>query len=359
MRSGSIKVLVVDDSPFVRSALTRVLDAQPDIVVAGGAKDPYEARDLIIECRPDVIILDTEMPRMDGITFLGKLMEHYPVPVIMCADPSDQSRDRALEAIERGATDVVIKPTARGRDALRALGEQVAFKVRAAYVALRRPPPPISTAAQRATTLQAAGLDPARYLVAIGASTGGTEAIRDLLARVPVDFPPVAIVQHMPAGFTAAFANRLNHLGTLTVREARDGDTLAPGVALVARGGVQMKVRRAGGTRRIAFGSTEPVNLHCPSVDVMFDSVAKAVGKDAVGILLTGMGGDGAEGLLTMRKSGAVTLAQNRESCVVYGMPKVAVDLKAAQITGTPSAMPSLIIQALRNRDCAAEPTSC
>ncbi len=352
--SGPIRVLVVEHSPFVRSAIGRGLSAQKDITVVGEAKDAFEARDLIIRHRPDVIILDTALPRVDGLTFLARLMEHYPVPVIVCADPATDHRQAALDAIDRGATEVVLKPPMHDRAALGRLALELTQKVRAAAVALRRPPPVPASATAEFASLRSTGLDPARYVVAIGASTGGTDALRYLLSRVPDDFFPVVIVQHMPEGFTGLFANRLNEHCRIEVREARDGDLLAPGLALLARGGVQMTVRGRAGHCRIAYGSQEEVNRHCPSVDVLFHSVAQQIGRSAIGVLLTGMGADGAKGLLAMHNAGAVTIGQNQGSCVVYGMPKVAADLGAVQIVAPPSEIPKRIVEALLARRAAA-----
>ena len=351
--TGPIKVLIVDDSPLVRSILTRVLAEADDIEVVGGATDPYDARDMIIQHKPNVIILDVIMPRMDGITFLKKLMVHYPVPVIICSSAASSDGKLALEAIEQGAVDVVAKPRAGGSGALKRLGEDLAEKVQAAAVAMPTAPPIPTSATAKPKSFSAAGVDPKRYLVAIGASTGGTEAIKALLAAVPSDFPPVVIVQHMPEEFTKSFAERLDHYSALEVTEAVDGDVLLPGRAFVARGGIQMSVRIAAGSWKIVYGSSELVNRHCPSVDVLFDSVASQFGKRAVGILLTGMGDDGARGLLSMRQAGALTATQSKESCVVYGMPKVAYEMGASQITGTPPEIPQLVLSAL-SKDRAA-----
>jgi two-component system chemotaxis response regulator CheB len=353
-RVGSIDVLIVDDSPLIRSMLSRVLAEEADIKVVGGAKDPYEARELIITYRPDVIILDIEMPRMDGLTFLAKLMAHYPVPVIMCSGVAPSSSAVALKAIELGAVDVVSKPTGGGNQALRRLGEDLAEKIRAAAISRPLPPPIPASATSSSESFHAAGLDPTRYLVAIGASTGGTEAIRQVLANVPADCPPIVMVQHMPEGFTRSFADRLDQLSRITVKEAADGDVLVPGKAFLARGGVQMGVTVSGAKWRIAYGTSEPVNRHCPSVDVLFDSVARCPGRRLVGVLLTGMGADGARGLLNLRRKGAITIAQDQRSSVVYGMPKVAVELKAVQRQCAPAEVAGVIIQSVLSK---REPT--
>ena len=348
--TGPIKVLIVDDSPLIRSILSRVLAEEADMRVVGGAKDPYEARELIITYRPDVIILDIEMPRMDGLTFLAKLMAHYPVPVIMCSGVAPSSSAAALKAIELGAVDVVSKPTGGGSRALLRLGADLAEKVRAAAIARPSPPPIPASATSRPESFHAAGLDPNRYLVAIGASTGGTEAIRQLLSHTPEDCPPIVIVQHMPEGFTRSFADRLDQLSYITVTEAVDGDVLVPGKAFLGRGGIQMSVQVSGGKWRIAYGTSEPVNRHCPSVDVLFDSVARCQGRQFVGVLLTGMGADGAKGLLNLRRQGAITIAQDQRSSVVYGMPKVAVELGAVQHQSTPAEVVRVLMQSLRSK---------
>jgi len=345
-RSGPIKVLIVDDSALIRSMLSSVLAEESSIEVVGGAKDPFEARELIINYRPDVIILDIEMPRMDGLTFLSRLMAHYPVPVIMCSGVAPSSSAAALKAIELGAVDVVSKPIGGGNQALRQLGADLADKVRAAAMAKPAPPIPASVSA-RSKSFKASGLDPNRYLIAIGASTGGTEAIRQVLSQFPEDCPPVVMVQHMPEGFTRSFAGRLDQLSRITVVEADDGDVLACGKAYLARGGVQMGIQTGAGNWRIAYGNSELVNRHCPSVDYLFDSLARSRGKQLVGVLLTGMGADGAQGLLNLRQEGTITIAQDQRSCVVYGMPKVAYELGAVQHQCSPLDVIRVIMKAL------------
>lgn len=343
-----IKVLIVDDSAVVRSILSHVLSKESDIKIVGGAKDPFEARELIIAFRPDVILLDIEMPRMDGLTFLKKLQEHYPVPVIMCSGAASANSHAALKSIELGAVDFVAKPSGGGAQALRRLCEDLSYKIRAAAIAMPSRPVIPASATASSLSFRCAGLDPSSYLVAIGASTGGTEAIKQLLSKVPADFPPCVIVQHMPAGFTKSFAERLDQFSAMRVNEAVDGDILVPGRAFVARGEIQMTVGRSAGRWRIAYGTEKPVNRHCPSVDVLFDSVARHAGKQAAGILLTGMGADGAKGLLNMRNCGAMTFAQDHDSCVVYGMPKVAVQLKAVQKSAPPADIPDCLRLALQ-----------
>lgn len=348
--NGTIKVLIVDDSPTVRAVLSRSLSNEPDIVVSGQAKDPYEARELIIESRPDVIILDIEMPRMDGLTFLRKLQDHYPVPVIMCSGIASAGNQTALQAIELGAIDFVAKPSTGGSQALARLGEDLADKIRAAVIAAPHRPRTPAPAVANVRSFRSSGLDPKRWFVAIGASTGGTEAIKEVLSNVPADFPPVAIVQHMPGGFTKSFAERLNQFSALTVTEAVDGETLEVGHAVVARGGVQMSVVRTGNRVRVSYGTSELVNRHCPSVDVLFDSVAEQIGVRGIGVILTGMGADGAKGLLKMEEHGALTMGQSQESCVVYGMPKVAADLGGIQHVVAPASVSNTVITGLLRR---------
>jgi two-component system chemotaxis response regulator CheB len=252
--------------------------------------------------------------------------------------------------VELGAVDVVAKPAAVDGPAIHQLGVELIEKIHAAAIAIKRPTPGPATAPPPAPTcFQDAGLNPARYLVAIGASTGGTEAIKDLLSNVPADFPATAIVQHMPEGFTNSFAGRLDHFSRMTVTEAVDGDILIPGKAFLARGGVQMTIRPSGGKWRIEYGTSELVNRHCPSVDVLFDSLVRAAGVHTIGILLTGMGSDGAQGLLRMRQAGAITFGQDSRSCVVYGMPKVAAEIGAVQHVASPGQIPALLLHVLRH----------
>ena len=352
-RTAPIKVLLVDDSPMVRTVLAHCLSGHEAIEVVGGAKDAFEARELIIQHHPDVIILDIELPRMDGLTFLRKLMAHYPVPVIMCSGTTPSRGHTALEAIEIGAVDVVAKPVG-GSDALKRLGEELADKILAA-AASRPRTPPIPAAAAIPASFRAAGLNPDRYLVAIGASTGGTEAIRQVLMCVPEDFPPVAMVQHMPAGFTQSFAARLDQAGPLRVSEAAGGEVLESGMAVLARGGVQMRLRWRGDHWVTVQGDAAPVNRHCPSVDVLFNSIADADvdGRHVIGVLMTGMGADGARGLLRLHEAGALTLAQDQVSCVVYGMPKVAVEIGAAEAQCSPAELPQTILRLMMARESA------
>ncbi|MCG3137785.1 MAG: Chemotaxis response regulator protein-glutamate methylesterase [Phycisphaerae bacterium] len=347
-RKGPIKTLIVDDSSFIRTMLTQVLSSQKDIIVVAGAADPFEARECIIKYRPEVIILDINMPRMDGLTFLDKIVAHYPVPVIMCSTLTREGSSAALEAMEKGAVDFIAKPSSGGPEVLRRMGDELADKIRAAVVAIKQAPPILGTAAAT-TSFRSTGLDPNQYIVAIGASTGGTEAIRHLLANVPEDFPPVFMVQHMPEGFTASFAGRLDQFSSLKVTEATGTEQVVSSQAVLARGNIQMAVLGKPGYWRTSYGSKELFNRHCPSVDVMFNSVAEVGGRQSIGVLLTGMGNDGAAGLLKMRQAGALTVTQSESSCVVYGMPKAADELGAADLHAAPQDIPRLIIQHIRS----------
>jgi two-component system chemotaxis response regulator CheB len=349
-RSGPIRVLIVDRSPFFRCGLRRFLNEQPDIEVVGIAKDAYEARQCIIGERPEIILLDCVLHGVGALVFLERLHEHYPVPVIMISDETPTARQVALDAMEFGALDMISKPAGQQRGNLERLAVELVVKIRSAASTLpalpHLPPPPRPLQ----PVFAGSGLQPAKCLIAVGASTGGTEAIRSFLAHVPPDFPPIVMVQHMPAGFTEAFANRLHTICPIAVKEAEAGDRLQVGHAYLARGGIQMRVRRDRMGWRIDYGDAEPVNRHCPSVDVLFESVATLVRQHAVGVLLTGMGADGAEGLLHMRQQGAITIAQDHASSVVFGMPKVALELGAADVALSPSEMPAYIVSSLRRR---------
>jgi two-component system chemotaxis response regulator CheB len=331
-----IRVLVVDDSAIVRKVLADVLSQQPDIEVAGTAPDAFVARDKIVALRPDVITLDVEMPRMDGLTFLEKLMKHYPLPVIVLSSLTQNSTRAALEALNRGAVDVLAKPG--GPYSVADLKDDLPQRVRAAAAAKLRtaaaPPQPRpapiaapSPAPAPAPRTSAA----ATHLIAIGASTGGTVAIERVLAALPPSMPPIVIAQHIPPGFSTTFAQRLNKVCAFEVKEAEGGETLLNGMAVVAPGNRHLEIERIpGGGWRTRLHDGPKVCYQRPSVDVLFRSVAREARAHATGVLLTGMGADGAEGLLEMRRSGAATIAQNEETCVVFGMPREAIRLGAA-----------------------------
>lgn len=318
-----IRVLVVEDSRVYRDMLVSSINKDPALTVVGTAGDPFEARDKIIEYHPDVMTLDIEMPKMDGIEFVRKLMPQYPIPVVMVSSLSD----KVFDALQAGAVDFVVKPRTSDRKQLDAfLTKELPVKIKVASTA--------SIGKIKSSTRCA---EPARRLandrnivIAIGASTGGTEAIAAVVKDFPPDMPGTVIVQHMPVGFTQMFAKRLNDQSRVKVKEAENGDTIMPGHVLIAPGGnQQMRVVKVGNNYQVSLKEGHKVNGHCPSVDVLFDSVADVVGKDALGIILTGMGRDGASGLLKMKEAGAVTIGQDESTCVVYGMPKVAYDIGA------------------------------
>jgi two-component system chemotaxis response regulator CheB len=323
----AIRVLIVDDSATARAVLADILGSDPMIEVVGTASDAYIARDKIIELKPDVICLDVEMPRMDGITFLKRLMHYMPLPVIMVSSVTQAGAKTTLEALESGAVDFVPKPHSHiydGKDEMRdelIAKIKIAAKVRVKQHVLRN--------TQQANTTSLA--ETTHKILAIGASTGGTEALKEVLMGLPRNAPGTIIVQHMPANFTGPFAERLNSLCAMEVREARNGDSITPGLVLIAPGDYHMVVRRSGARYYVEIGSGDKVAGHRPSADVLLNSVAKIAGSNAIGVILTGMGGDGARGLLAMRNAGAKTIGQDEASCIVYGMPKVAYELGAVE----------------------------
>lgn len=332
--SKKIRVLVVDDSAIVRKVLSDVLNQQPDIEVVGTAPDAFVARDKIVALRPDVLTLDVEMPRMDGLTFLEKLMKHYPLPVIVLSSLTQNSTRAALEALNRGAVDVLAKPG--GPYSVADLKDDLPQRVRAAAAArLRGPaaaPPPRPVPTAPAPAVKSGNGAPPQHLIAIGASTGGTVAIERVLASLPASMPPIVITQHIPPGFSTTFAQRLNKLCALEVKEAEGGEKLTTGMAIVAPGNRHLEVERTpGGGWRTVLHDGPKVCYQRPSVDVLFRSVARQAGLHSTGVLLTGMGADGAAGLLEMRRAGAHTIAQNEETCVVFGMPREAIRLGAVQ----------------------------
>jgi two-component system chemotaxis response regulator CheB len=322
------KVLIVDDSALMRQLLTTILNSDPDLHVVGTAGDPYIAREQIIALNPDVLTLDIEMPRMDGLTFLEKLMRGHPMPVIMISSLTSKGADTTLRALGLGAIDYVSKPTVDVSNGTIERSEEIVGKVKAAARARIRParaaatlpPPPAGNTYRFSAT---------HKVVAIGASTGGTEALKELLSPLPADFPGVVIVQHMPEAFTRQFAQRLDSLCKIRVKEAQDGDRVLPGHALLAPGGHHMAVVRRGAEYAVHVYRGERVNRHLPSVDVLFSSCARSLGKNCVGALLTGMGDDGAKGMLEMKQAGAFNIAQDESTSVVFGMPREAILLNA------------------------------
>lgn len=329
MTSRKIKVLIVDDSAIVRSIFTSELGRDPAIEVVGAAPDPYVARDKIVQLEPDVVLLDIEMPRMDGLTFLRKLMRYHPLPVIIVSSLTPKGGQMALEAIEAGAVEVMCKPGSAYSvaDMSLALMDKIKAAAEVNVKTLKRSP------TQPARPEQPERLSLTRTtdkILAIGASTGGTQAIQDVLTRFPPNAPGTVIVQHMPAYFTKSFADRLNTLAEVEVREAQDGDSVVPGRVLIAPGNFHMILRRSGARYYVEVKTGPLVCRQRPSVDVLFKSVAKYAGANAVGALLTGMGADGADGLLEMRRAGAHTIAQDQRTSVVYGMPAEAAKRGAA-----------------------------
>lgn len=331
--ASRIRVLVVDDSALMRQVLGNLLARDPSIEVVGAASDPYVARDKIRALRPDVLTLDVEMPRMDGLSFLEKLMRAHPMPVVMVSSLTEAGCDTTLRALELGAVEFVTKPKLDLRERLPEVAGEVIAKIKAAAIAKLQPraAAPARAAARPAPAARTAMLRTTQQIVAVGASTGGTEALRELLTELPADCPAVVVVQHMPEKFTRAFADRLDGLCTVRVKEAEEGDRVLPGHVLIAPGSHHMRLAREGATYLVRLSTDPPVNQHRPSVDALFHSCADAAGANAVGILMTGMGDDGARGLLAMRSAGARTLAQDEATSVVFGMPKAAVDLGAAE----------------------------
>lgn len=318
-----IKILIIDDSALMRQLLTAILHEDPDLHVVGTAANPLLAREKIKTLKPDVLTLDVEMPGMDGITFLEKLMRLHPLPVVMVSSHTEKGASATLRALDLGAVDFVAKPQGGLRDGIRReLIDEIRDKVRAAATAHVRP---VLVPQSGQTQQLLSSTTPCREgVIAIGASAGGTQAIAEILSRLPSRMPGIAIVQHMPPRFTASFAERLNNQCQLEVREAKNGDRLRPGTVLVAPGGMHMALIRAGGYA-VRVYEDEPVNRHQPSVDVLFDSTAHIARHSALGIILTGMGSDGARGLRAMKTAGAYTIAQDEKSSVVFGMPEQAI----------------------------------
>ncbi len=318
------RVLVVDDSAVMRQVLQVILSSDPEIEVVGTAPDPFIAQSKIMRLKPDVVTLDVEMPRMDGLTFLEKLMRSCPMPVVMISTQTDAGCDATLRALQLGAVDFVTKPRLDPKNGTIERAAEIIAKVKAAARA-RVAHPGVSTPVT-AQPLRMAPPDAAQRVIAIGASTGGTEAIRTVLRQMPADCPGIVMVQHMPERFTTTFAQHLDAESRIRVSEARDGDRVLPGYALLAPGNYHMELLRNGSDYRVRITQTERVNHHRPSVDLLFRSCARHAGANAVGAILTGMGNDGAAGMLEMRNAGAYNIAQDERSCVVFGMPREAIE---------------------------------
>lgn len=334
------RVIVVDDSALVRSLLSEIINRQTDMECIGTANDPLIAREMIREMSPDVITLDVEMPRMDGIDFLGRLMRLRPMPVLMISTLTERGAEVTMKALELGAVDFVAKPRVGVANGLNELASEIVDKIRVAAVArvhrtLAAPAPSGSAAARPSHSAPAApapmlGRLSTEKIIAIGASTGGTEAIREVLTHLPADCPAIVITQHMPPGFTTSFAARLNSLCQMKVKEAENGERILPGHAYIAPGGKHFSINRSGANYVAVVDDTPPVNRHRPSVEVLFRSVAHCAGRNAVGVMLTGMGADGAVAMREMKLAGSYNYVQDEASCIVFGMPREAIAHGAA-----------------------------
>lgn len=342
MGSNRIKVLCVDDSALIRDLLSEIINSQPDMEVVAVAPDPLVARDLIKQHNPDVLTLDVEMPRMDGLDFLERLMRLRPMPVLMVSSLTQAGSEITLRALELGAVDFVAKPSLGIRSGMLEYANDIAEKIRAAAKSRPRQARPAQAAPRPALK---APLVSSEKLIIIGASTGGTEAIRAVLEPLPANSPAILITQHMPGGFTRSFAERLNRLCNITVKEASDGERVLPGHAYIAPGDAHLKLARSGANYVARLDDGPPVNRHRPSVDVLFHSAANQAGRNAIGVILTGMGKDGAAGLLEMRQAGAPTIAQDEASCVVFGMPREAIALGgASEVVSLEEIAPRLMV---------------
>lgn len=321
---GKIRVLIVDDSALIRSILQEIINSFPDLTVVGAASDPLQAREMIKALNPDVLTLDVEMPKMDGLTFLEKLMRLRPMPVLMISSLTEKGSEVALRALELGAVDFITKPKLGVAEGIQAYAEDIANRIRvAARARIKYAGPTSVRTAPLAHTIRFATTE---KLLIVGASTGGTEAIKELLLPLPADAPAVLITQHMPETFTKSFAARLDGLCRMTVLESRGNERVLPGHVYIAPGHSHLLLERSGAHYMTCLSQAAPVNHHRPSVDVLFHSAARHAGRNAIGVILTGMGRDGAQGMAEMQRAGAWTIAQNEATCVVYGMPRAAVE---------------------------------
>lgn len=345
-----IKVVVVDDSALIRNVMKEIINSQPDMEVVGIAPDPIVARELIRSVNPDVITLDVEMPKMDGLDFLERLMRLRPTPVVMVSSLTEKGSEITMRALELGAVDFVTKPKISIQSGMREYAEMIAEKIRTAARARVRvqarnatPPPPIKTT-----------MISSEKLIIIGASTGGTEAIKDFLVQMPADAPGILMVQHMPEGFTRSFAQRLNGMCRIEVREAQGNERVLPGHAYLAPGHSHLQLQRSGANYMTKLDQGPPVSRHKPSVDVLFRSAATAAGPNAVGVILTGMGNDGAMGMKEMRDAGAHNFAQDQASCIVYGMPREAVAAGGVHEQGALQDLPRMVLEYLAKNSSRA-----
>jgi two-component system chemotaxis response regulator CheB len=349
-----IKVLIVDDSALIRSVMSEIISSQPDMEVVGVAPDPLVARELIKQTNPDVLTLDVEMPKMDGLDFLEKLMRLRPMPVVMVSSLTERGSEITMRALELGAVDFVTKPKISIQSGMREYTELISDKIRAAAKARIKPRTLTPQAAAGALPALRNPLTSSEKLIIIGASTGGTEAIREFLMQMPSDCPGILIAQHMPEGFTTSFARRLDSLCKISVREAAGEERVLPGHAYIAPGHSHLLLARSGANYVTRIEQTDPVNRHRPSVDVLFRSAATAAGKNAVGVILTGMGKDGAQGMLEMKTAGAYNFAQDEASCVVFGMPREAIAIGAAHEVGPLTSLPGMVLNYLATQGSRA-----
>ncbi len=354
MSTPKTKVLIVDDSALIRSVLREIVTDQPDMEVVGVAPDPLVAREMIRQTNPDVLTLDVEMPKMDGLDFLERLMRLRPMPVVMVSSLTERGSETTLRALELGAVDFVAKPKISIQSGMRDYADLIADKIRTASRARVRARQRIvdvadGEGAESARTMPVlrTPFGSSEKLIIIGASTGGTEAIREFLQQMPSDCPGILIVQHMPEGFTRSFAQRLDSLCRISVKEAEHGDRVLPGHAYLAPGHSHLLLARSGANYVTALDQGPPVNRHRPSVDVLFESAAASAGKNALGVILTGMGKDGAAGMLKMREAGAINFAQDESTCVVFGMPREAIAVGAVHEVAPLVQLPRLVMEQL------------
>lgn len=346
-RGGKIKVLVIDDSALIRSVMKEIINSHADLEVVGQAPDPITAREMIKQLNPDVLTLDVEMPRMNGLEFLEKLMRLRPMPVVMVSSLTERGNEVTLKALELGAVDFITKPSIGVIDGMNIQVYEIGEKIRTAARARIHRHAISSTPVNAPQPLAGSFLPTTEKLVFVGSSTGGTEALKELLSRLPATTPGMLITQHMPESFTNSFAQRLNGLSAMTVKEAENNERVLPGHAYIAPGHSHLLVKKSGAYYYTELSKAEPVNRHRPSVDVLFNSAAEVAGPNAVGVIMTGMGKDGAQGMLAMRQAKAYTIAQDEASCVVFGMPKAAIDIGAAMEVAALRDIASRVIERL------------
>ncbi len=342
-----IKVLIIDDSALIRSILKEVINSFPDMEAAGAASNPLQAREMIKALNPDVLTLDVEMPEMDGLTFLEKLMRLRPMPVLMISSLTERGSDAALRALELGAVDFLPKPKLGAIDGIKGYADEIAEKIRTAFKAQVAPRSAVAQQAREPLPTLGNRIATTGKIIVVGSSTGGTEAIREFLVRMPADAPGILITQHMPAAFTLSFAKRLDGLCKIRVTEAVDQERVLPGHAYIAPGHSHLLLKRSGANYIAELSQAPPVNHHRPSVEVLFRSAAQNAGKNAIGVMLTGMGKDGAIGMLEMRQAGAYNLAQDEASCVVFGMPREAIAVGAVDEVAPIREMAQRVLQRL------------